>query len=553
MISLSSIYIMLLIGIGGLALLSQKIIVDALNKYKIFDIVNRLNSLFKNESSKKENQLIELNSNIKEIDIKKYNKKIKDIQKGINNKFEFFFIICVVTTFGYLGKYLINLIIDVTLKNLFGVEYKKIYYFLNIIILYFISFLFSIIIYLIFYFCFFTEREKEEKEKNKYSVCQICGYIIYSENVIIEKENNPLNDANLYNNHLNEHPSKCKKCLKSCRELTKLYCESTKHCCDEVCCSFFRFLINLGDQETTHAKYGEYSLGFFSCWCCCCRYEEEDYKKKKEFFCYCYQKERKSYRCDKFFTNDTQKIIVPYMIVYFFLQLTTIAFEQMYEEKKNHYNYGLTSVIVFLLSFFFFFYFNISLSRCKKRFMDDDKVDLFLEGNELIFNKSKIKDDNVHKISSKTIDGTFSILLFNGVFSLIFSCIYLFHKSNKYTENIFEKNMNIIFIPILMNKFYYFTLNYYYTYTSEVNKKFDVFASSTLIAMYLLVYDLIIWLIKRIISLFTIHYYFRSLIIIQIISSIIPSLIVVGYIIWVYFIIRPYVKFVSLDAFILSD
>lgn len=99
MISLSSIYIMLLIGIGGSALLSQKIIVDALNKYKIFDIANRLNSLFKNEPSKKANQLIELNSNIKESDKKNYNKKIKDLQKGINNKFEFFFIICVVTTF----------------------------------------------------------------------------------------------------------------------------------------------------------------------------------------------------------------------------------------------------------------------------------------------------------------------------------------------------------------------------------------------------------------------------------------------------------------------
>ena len=91
--------------------------------------------------------------------------------------------------------------------------------------------------------------------------------------------------------------------------------------------------------------------------------------------------------------------------------------------------------------------------------------------------------------------------------------------------------MNFILIPILMNKFYYFTLNYYYTYTSEVNKKFDILPSSTLISMYLLVYDLIIWLIKRIISLLTIHYYFLSLIIIQIISSFIPSLIVVLYVI----------------------
>ena len=166
--------------------------------------------------------------------------------------------------------------------------------------------------------------------------------------------------------------------------------------------------------------------------------------------------------------------------------------------------------------------------------MDNDDEDVFQnilpkEDEDMakaqVLRNSK-KSDNVSKISHETKNGSFSILLFNGTFSFIFSFIYLFHKSNKYYEYIFENNMNIIFIPILMNKFYYFTLNYYYTYTSEVNKKFNVLSSSTLISMYILVYDFIIWIIKFIISLFTTHYYIQVLIAIQIICSTLPSIIV---------------------------
>ena len=41
----------------------------------------------------------------------------------------------------------------------------------------------------------------------------------------------------------------------------------------------------------------------------------------------------------------------------------------------------------------------------------------------------------------------------------------------------FKENINIIFIPILMNKFYYFTLNYYCIYTAEKNNKFDIIST----------------------------------------------------------------------------
>ena len=51
-------------------------------------------------------------------------------------------------------------------------------------------------------------------------------------------------------------------------------------------------------------------------------------------------------------------------------------------------------------------------------------------------------------------------------------------------------------MPILMNKFYYFTLNYYCIYTSEDIKKFDIIPGSSLISIYISIWDFILSLIK---------------------------------------------------------
>ena len=553
-LSIFVIYIILLIGIGGSALLSQKIIVDGLNKYKTYKINKKLREL--NTESNNNPEMMELKDKkddktqnyrpIKttrtirfrkgdlrgEDDIKKEKQYLKERE---NNKFDFYFIICVDTTFGYFGKYGINLLLDKLLEFIFDKkEYEKGYYLLGITILYFISFVLSLVFYCIFFSCFFTKNNKGENTGNEYSICQICGYIIYSQNIIKDKSP-PL--------------SGFKKFIKSFCEAIKLCCESTNHCCNIVGCSLcnrVRVCEKKENENNGNNENDDNEINNCECYCCCCcpEYNKDDYKKKKEFFCYCYQMERKSYRCDQFFTNKIQKKIVPYMLVYFSLQLTTIAFQQIHEDKKNYFVHKKTFMLIFLSCFYFFFYFSISLYRFNTMVenddtngdddMDNDKEELFQnnfpeEDDKIqkVIRKSK-KSDNVSKMSHETKNGLFAILLFNGTFSFIFSFIYLFHKSNKFKEYIFENNMNIIFIPILMNKFYYFTLNYYYTYTSEVNKKFNVFSSSTLISMYLLVYDFIIWAIKFIISLFTTHYYIQVLIVIQIICSFIPSIIVVG-------------------------
>ena len=129
----------------------------------------------------------------------------------------------------------------------------------------------------------------------------MCGYIIYSEQVKLKEE------------------SCCRcKCLQLC-------CESTKNCCNEAACAFINNIC-CDDDNDTKCK---------CCCCCCCDYNPKHYDKNEEFFCYCYKTQRKSFWCNNFLTNKAQKKLVPYMMEYFLLQLTTIGLEQQYEDYKG--------------------------------------------------------------------------------------------------------------------------------------------------------------------------------------------------------------------------
>jgi hypothetical protein len=212
------------------------------------------------------------------------------------------------------------------------------------------------------------------------------------------------------------------------------------------------------------------------------------------------------------------------------LKLTTIAFEPLYEEKKNYHVHIKSFMSLFLLTLFLFFYLSISLSRWKNLGKDEDPYEIQLFDSEGDIADKMKKKDFISRMSNETIKGTYSTILFNGVFSLIFSIFYLSGNSTNLKEYIFENNMNIIFMPILMDKFYYFTLNYYCLYTSEINKKFDLIPSSKLFSFYLLALDIILWIIKLIVSLnATDTEYFQRLVIIQIVISVLPSLFILFY------------------------
>ena len=572
-------FILLFVGVGASSLLSLQILIDSNSKYKNFiygvdeneiknyeKLDNELNSDSQNikiEEHQSANIIDKTNSinilkdedikdNKSAFEIKKEKIREKNIEKrketlkrNRENKFDFFFIICITTIMGYFGKYLINFII-IDVKNNYDNDiqnstvsynyfYKDLtlndtsslifthdkYLFYYIIGIYSLCIILSIILYSIFV-CIFTENKKNNKG-DKYRISQICGYTIYSEKIV-----------------LNDKIPKC--------ECIKLFCKTFKNFCNESVCNMFSF----SEEDKNKDK----------CCCCCSEYDEKEYEKNREFFCYCYQAKRKQYWFNKFITNESHSKIFPYMLEYFILKFTTIAFESQYnvnvwqtdnEKKdfkksiKNYFNYifyfnsnndyikynykeTLIFLVVFIATFLLFFYFTLSFSRFFKTFRNKYKKENIEDKNdENKMKKHKEMIIKISKISSEILDGLHGILFFNGIFSFIFSLLYLLNYKDNYIliENIFQKTNNYIYIPILMNKFFCFTL-IYYCLIFKLVKGFDLISSASLISIYIVLYDLAISIIQNIFDDENIY----ILYIIQLIFSSIPTLLFVVFIIF---------------------
>ena len=156
----------------------------------------------------------------------------------------------------------------------------KIIFFEITYLLYFICIIVSIIIYSIFVNIF--KNTKKDQKENEYRICQISGYIIYSQDIKKEREEKP--------------PS-----VKS----IKLLCQSIQNCCDKIVYSGLISLIRCGNKEDNDINE---CLPF--CCTCCCLYKENNFEKDKEFFCYCYQEKRRYKFFSEFISNDVQKKLV---------------------------------------------------------------------------------------------------------------------------------------------------------------------------------------------------------------------------------------------------
>ena len=563
-------YILLFVGVGASSLLSLQILIDSNSKYKNFiygveeneinnyeksgefqplNIIDKTNSIniLKDEDFKDNKSKDEINK--EKIREKNIEKRKETLKRNRENKFDFFFIICLTTIMGYFGKYLINFIIidvknnydndiknsnvtynnninkDLTLNNtsflIFSHDKQLFYYIIGV---YGLCIILSIVLYSIFV-CIFTENKKNDKG-DKYRISQICGYTIYSEKIV-----------------LNDKIPKC--------ECIKLFCKTFKNFCNESVCNMFSFR----EEDKNKDK----------CCCCCSEYDEKEYEKNKEFFCYCYQAKRKQYWFNKFITNESHSKIFPYMLEYFILKFTTIAFESQYNvnvwetddiEKtdfkkgiktyfnntfyldtndgtnndsiKYDYKETLIFLVVFIATFLLFFYFTLSFSRFFKNFGKKYKKESIEDKtDEYKMKKHKDMINKISKISSEILDGLHGILFFNGIFSFIFSLLYLlnYKDNNTLIENIFKKTNNYIYIPILMNKFFCFTL-IYYCLIFKLVKGFDLISSASLISIYIVLYDLAISIIQNLFGDEKIY----ILYIIQLILSSIPSLLFVAFI-----------------------
>ena len=90
-------------------------------------IKNKINLLLKDDEEEDEKQKISKSKTIyssktsKEILEDREKQKQKKLEERLNkkekNKFDFFFMICIITIIGYLGKYGMNLLLDNLLQN----------------------------------------------------------------------------------------------------------------------------------------------------------------------------------------------------------------------------------------------------------------------------------------------------------------------------------------------------------------------------------------------------------------------------------------------------
>jgi len=199
--------------------------------------------------------------------------------------------------------------------------------------------------------------------------------------------------------------------------------------------------------------------------------DEIDYEQNHRYFCYCYQNKRKFKWCNNYISSEIQKKIFPYLID-FFLQLMTIAFESQYtininnnENNKSDLKEFLFFVAMFIITFVMFGYFTISFSNCT-------------EGN---FSDADDLADKIQEISNNILTGLHGILILVGFYSIIFSPYNFFNKDIAKSLN----NNCYIYPSILLDKFFYFTLNYYYITICDDNKNLELLSGTLIISLYL--------------------------------------------------------------------
>ena len=387
-LNLIFIYILIYTGIGALSLISQQILVESYLKYKkrninkideqirkmmnefslnlpldldkshsnkVFIITEKnRNKIFndaddddddslKNEKKNKEPRTISYHKHDnKKERLEEKKKKMKD------NKFDYFFIICLMTIFGYLGKYLLNFGIDYILKKLFGEKYDKNKFFLSVMILYGILLIISVFIYSFYKYYYFEDINQEDKKKQikKIRISKICGYIIYSE-------------------HRIKNSSSPKKCCQNCRLCCKLGCESIQNCCNKTFCNVIKNFCCCCCKCCRK----------ISCFCKCCEYKRDDYQKEKEVFHYCFKEKGWCLWLNDFAANKTVEQIFPYLVLYFMLHLTTCGFENHYEKikQKNPTDFSMKIRLpIFIITFILFFYYTLSFSRFISYFKNGD-------------------------------------------------------------------------------------------------------------------------------------------------------------------------------------
>ena len=227
---------------------------------------------------------------------------------------------------------------------------------------------------------------------------------------------------------------------------------------------------------------------------CCC---EEIFKKDKTSFLIKYPKQTKSSYVDNFFSGKAALNISTYMIMYLYLQIMNLTFENENYKIQNRKEIFTESRKLDRMFF-------LALSNPK----DDNKNNNMLVCHDIhmLFKKNK-KQDNINQIetngnnenetkeeeeeeeedkkeelSKGILGGIYIIFYLEGIYISIFFILYIIDSKNE----IFQ-NACIYLIPILLNQFYYFTMVFYCTRYSVNINKYELINGSFLISIWLVI------------------------------------------------------------------
>ena len=575
-------YILLFVGVGSSALLFQQLLIDNYEKYTIF--------LKEVEVKKKEDRKSQRETDARErgIDLDAIPQAIdgeKNPEEEEEIKEPYFLLICLTSVFGFLGKYLLNILISYK-KNSFDEKYdfnvtdtsipnynetlremnieifnhdKFLFYFIGAI--YVGSIAISILLYKAFKWAVYEgdEEKKQDEDSKKKGIreCNLFGYIIYIKEydyeylslevdnkkekienkiqfinndninddqkvVLIHRDKNTteIKDDNADNEDLikdeqEEHLIKNKQSVteitggkgkqisiqfQHSSERPKNVAEKTCNCCRNCCESIVLCFKLLSDSFVS--CFNEIICNFFccgkQCCCCCCCCEccskkeinnrEREYDLKNSYFCYCYKSKRHMKWFNRFIRDDTQMKIMPLLMQYIVIQLNTAAFDKIYEENNeegtNDFNETrniFEFVMFFIGSIYIFAYSTYSFGNL---------YDFLSKGKKEEKDKEKNKfGRSTEKLSNEILNGTYGVLIFNGFYSFVLSIFCLYNDI---------KNNNYFYIPIFINKFYFFTFAHQCTICTEKDDEINYFTVATLLSIYLLIWDRLIDFYKMI-------------------------------------------------------
>jgi len=472
----------------------------------------------------------------------KIKKKIKDkVERKTEGKFDYFFMVCITTIIGYFGKYYFCSILGYQLfdsEN--NINYRYFYYY--VMIVYAACIILSILIYGLFSFIFRSPKKKDEDEKNKknqkedsYAVYQIFGFTIYKETINTDNEPKRNNFCLCCESIKNccDHIVCYTNCnfffCNNCKGDDKPYC-CCCCCCPEyneedytpnqfLFCFFYQgkrkqkwlhsFLVNKTQEElipymTQYIFLQLFVIGFNKA------YDERESNSSLDD------------------NLNFLKVFIISFCLFFYITITFSYFSSDYikygeddkkesdgnKDKKNEENGKQNEE-------------NkdgkkedekieekkedekieekkedekikekkeeekIEVKKDEQKNKEEEKEKMQKKNSILRFRSEKSGNTKTSAISQNILNGTIGILLVNGLYSFILSAIYL---SKKYDVEELEKEMQndyFIIVPVLLNKFYYFTLIYFCLSYTEKKKSLELISGATLISLYVTAFNFI--------------------------------------------------------------